>query len=88
MFVLETILTEGIAQLSYLVADTEVGIAAVIDPRTDAEIYEQLARKHGVSMTHIFETHIHADFVSGSRSLAARMGTARILLSFAARGVS
>ncbi len=41
MFVLETILTEGIAQLSYLVADTEVGIAAVIDPRTDAEIYEQ-----------------------------------------------
>ena len=81
MFVLESILTEGIAQLSYLVADTSIGTAAVIDPRTDVEIYEQLARKHGVSITHIFETHIHADFVSGSRSLAERIGTAKIYLS-------
>ncbi len=81
MFVLETILTEGIAQLSYLVADTELGVAAVIDPRSDVEIYEELARKHGVSITHIFETHIHADFVSGSRSLAERMGSAKIYLS-------
>jgi hydroxyacylglutathione hydrolase len=81
MFLLEPILTEGIAQLSYLIADTSSGIAAVIDPRTDVEIYEQLARKHGVSITHIFETHIHADFVSGSRSLADRTGTADIYLS-------
>ncbi|QEG43725.1 MBL fold metallo-hydrolase [Roseimaritima ulvae] len=81
MFVLEPILTDGIAQLSYLVADTATGQAAVIDPRTDVEIYEQLARKHGVAITHIFETHIHADFVSGSRSLAARVGTAEIYLS-------
>lgn len=81
MFILEPVLTEGIAQLSYLVADTEKGVAAVIDPRTDVEIYEQLARKHGVSITHIFETHIHADFVSGSRSLAERVGTANIYVS-------
>ncbi|MCA9152756.1 MAG: MBL fold metallo-hydrolase, partial [Planctomycetales bacterium] len=81
MFVQETVLTEGIAQLSYLVADTSSGKAAVIDPRTDVEIYEELARKHGVSITHIFETHIHADFVSGSRSLAERVGTAKIFLS-------
>ncbi len=81
MFVLEPIFTDGIAQLSYMVADTETGKAAVIDPRTDVEVYEQLARKHGVSITHIFETHIHADFVSGSRSLAARLGTAEIYLS-------
>jgi hydroxyacylglutathione hydrolase len=81
MFVLETILTEGIAQLSYFVADTETGTAVVIDPRTDVEIYEELARKHGVSITHIFETHIHADFVSGSLSLAERVGTAKIYIS-------
>ncbi|HQX48316.1 MAG TPA: MBL fold metallo-hydrolase [Planctomycetaceae bacterium] len=81
MFILESVLTDGIAQLSYLIGDTETGRAAVIDPRTDVEIYEQLARKHGVSITHIFETHIHADFVSGSRSLAARLGTADIWLS-------
>ncbi len=81
MFILEAVLTEGIAQLSYLVADTSAGHAAVIDPRTDVEIYEKLARKHGVSITHIFETHIHADFVSGSRSLSDRVGTAAIYVS-------
>ncbi len=81
MFILESVLTEGIAQLSYFLADTESGAAAVIDPRTDVDIYEQLSRKHGVAITHIFETHIHADFVSGSRSLADRLGTANIYLS-------
>jgi hydroxyacylglutathione hydrolase len=81
MFVLETVLTDGIAQLSYFLADTEAGIAAVIDPRTDVEVYEELARKHGVSITHIFELHIHADFVSGSRSLAERVGSAKIYYS-------
>ena len=81
MFVLEQILTDGIAQLSYLLCDTDLGCAAVIDPRTDVEIYETLARKHGVSITHILETHIHADFVSGSRSLSDLVGTARIWLS-------
>lgn len=81
MFILETVLTDGIAQLSYLVGDTATGKAAVIDPRTDVEVYEQLARKHGVAITHILETHIHADFVSGSRSLADRVGGADIWLS-------
>ncbi|MCM2374297.1 MBL fold metallo-hydrolase [Aporhodopirellula aestuarii] len=81
MFVLETVLTDGIAQLSYLVGDTGTGKAAVIDPRTDVEIYEELARKHGVSITHVFETHIHADFVSGARSLAQRVGTAKVFVS-------
>ncbi len=81
MFVFETVFTDGIAQLSYLLADTEKGCAAVIDPRTDVEVYEKLARKHGVVITHIFETHIHADFVSGSRSLANRVGTAEIWVS-------
>ncbi|MFG0262447.1 MAG: rhodanese-like domain-containing protein [Novipirellula sp. JB048] len=81
MFFLESILTDGIAQLSYMVGDTSTGRAAVIDPRTDVEIYPQLARKHGVSITQIFETHIHADFVSGIRSLADQVGTAKIYLS-------
>ena len=45
MFILETIQTDGIAQLSYLIGDTETGTAAVIDPRTDVELY---VRKLGV----------------------------------------
>ncbi len=81
MFILESLLTEGISQLSYLIADTGTGAAVVIDPRTDVEVYEHLARKHGVAITHIFETHIHADFISGSRSLAKRVGNANIFVS-------
>lgn len=93
MFVLETIHTEGIAQLSYLAGDTETGNAAVIDPRTDPEIYLKLARKHGLSITHIFETHIHADFESGSRTLEKLTGIANIYLSseqadYAFQGIS
>lgn len=75
--ILETILTDGIAQLSYLVGDDTRGTAAVIDPRTDVDVYLKLARKHGLTITHIFETHIHADFMSGSRELADRLGIDR-----------
>lgn len=72
--VLEQINTEGLAQLSYIVGDDKAGVAAVIDPRRDVDIYLQMARSLGVRITHILETHIHADFVSGSRELQARTG--------------
>jgi len=81
--VFETIPTEGISELSYLVGDDGPGIAAVIDPTTDVDRYIELARKKGVSITHIFETHIHADLVSGSRELCARLGSAKIFVSHA-----
>ena len=72
VLVLEQVNVEGIAQLSYLVGDDRV--AAVIDPRRDVDVYLQMARSvsHavglslGVRITHIIESHIHADFVSGS----------------------
>lgn len=70
----ERVLTEGIAQLSYLIGDDRSATAAVIDPRPDCEIYLELARKLGLGITHIFETHIHADFLSGARELADRLG--------------
>jgi hydroxyacylglutathione hydrolase len=72
--VLEQINTEGLAQLSYIVGDDKAGVAAVIDPRRDVDIYLQIARSRGVRITHILETHIHADFVSGSSELQARTG--------------
>ncbi|MFG0329042.1 MAG: rhodanese-like domain-containing protein [Phycisphaerales bacterium] len=64
----------GISQISYLIGDDSTGEAAVIDPRPDCEIYLRLSEKHGLSITHLFETHIHADFMSGARELAARLG--------------
>jgi hydroxyacylglutathione hydrolase len=79
--VFERIQTEGIAQLSYLVGDDSAGVAAVIDPRPDVDCYLELAREKQVSITHIFETHIHADLVSGARELCARAGTAMIFVS-------
>lgn len=72
--VLEQINVEGLAHLSYLVGDDKAGVAAVIDPRRDVDIYLQMARERGVRITHIIETHIHADFVSGSHELKARTG--------------
>lgn len=79
--VFERILTEGIAELSYLVGDDGKGIAAVFDPTPDVDKYVELARSKAVSITHIFETHIHADLVSGARELCARLGSAKIFLS-------
>ncbi len=79
--IFESIQTEGIAQLSYLLGDDEAGIAAVFDPRPDVDCYLQLAREKQVSITHIFETHIHVDFVSGARELCARAQSAKIYLS-------
>jgi hydroxyacylglutathione hydrolase len=72
--VLEQIKTPGLAQLSYIVGDDSAGVAAVIDPRRDVEIYLQRARELGLRLTHAIETHIHADFVSGTRELRDRLG--------------
>ena len=79
--IFECIQTDGIAQLSYLIGDDSEGVAAVFDPRADVDCYLQLAREKQVSITHIFETHIHVDFVSGARELCARVQSAKIYLS-------
>lgn len=72
MFRVETITTPGLAQNSYVIASG--GEAAVIDPRRDVEVYEEVAERAGVRITHVFETHSHADFVSGGPQLAAETG--------------
>lgn len=69
----EQILAEGVAQCSYLLGDTGSGTAAVVDPRPDCEIFVERAKALGLTITHVFETHIHADFLSGARELVARL---------------
>jgi hydroxyacylglutathione hydrolase len=76
--IFKTIQTEGIAELSYLLGDDDEGVGAIFDPRADVEIYVETAREAGLAITHIFETHIHADLVSGSRELCARLESAKI----------
>src|SRR5947208_5348973 len=80
--VFEAIQTEGLAEISYLIGDDEEGIAAVFDPRADVDVYLELARTKNVAITHIFETHIHADLVSGARELCSRVESARIYVSY------
>lgn len=79
--IFERIQTEGIAELSYLLGDDSVGVAAVFDPTADVDKYVMLAREKKVSITHIFETHIHADLVSGALELGARVGSAKVFCS-------
>lgn len=78
---LERIQTEGIAQLSYLIGDDSEGIAAVIDPRMDVDVYLDLAQQQRLTITHIFETHIHADLMSGSRELQHHAPGSKIYVS-------
>ena len=64
----------AIAQASYLVGCAEAGEAIVIDPNRDVQRYLDEAAREGLRITHVTETHIHADFLSGARELAARTG--------------
>ena len=65
---------KSLAQASYLIGCQKVGVAAVIDPKRDVDTYIDIAKQNNMKITHIFETHIHADFLSGSRELAALTG--------------
>ncbi|MGC2743771.1 MAG: rhodanese-like domain-containing protein, partial [Candidatus Angelobacter sp.] len=61
-----------LAHASYMLGSE--GEAAVVDPQRDVEIYLKAAHQQGLRIHHIFETHLHADFVSGHLELAKRTG--------------
>ena len=61
-----------LSHASYMIGSG--GEAAVFDPQRDVDIYLQAAQEQNLKIRHIFETHLHADFVSGHKELAARTG--------------
>src|SRR5690242_8532846 len=61
-----------LAHASYMLGSE--GEAAVVDPQRDVDIYLKAASERGLKIRHIFETHLHADFVSGHLELAQRTG--------------
>jgi len=71
---------EKLAQASYLVGCAATGEALVIDPMRDIRPYLKTATDNDLQITHVTETHIHADYVSGSRELAHATG-AQLYLS-------
>lgn len=70
----------GLAQYSYLIASE--GCAAVIDPIRDFDRYTDYLAAHSLTLTHILETHIHADFASGAPALAAATGAELALSAY------
>ena len=67
----EQITTPGLGCFSYAVGCPASSVMMVFDPRRDADIYLQIADKNGMRITHIFDTHVHADHISGSQQLQA-----------------
>lgn len=70
---------ESLAQASYLIGCQAKGEAIVIDAQRDVDVYLDIAKKNNLRITHVAETHIHADFLSGSRELAAITGATLFL---------
>ncbi|KPK62597.1 MAG: Zn-dependent hydrolase [Gemmatimonas sp. SG8_38_2] len=77
---LERFFDRKLAQASYLVGCGTTGEALVVDPNRDVEQYVKAAESEGLKITHVTETHIHADYVSGTRELAGKTG-AKVYLS-------
>ncbi|HEX2342162.1 MAG TPA: rhodanese-like domain-containing protein [Vicinamibacterales bacterium] len=65
---------KGLSQYSYAIGCVRAGVVAIVDPRRDVDVYLDFAAASKVRITHVVETHIHADFASGARELAARSG--------------
>jgi len=71
----EQFVDTGLGNSAYLVGSRETKQAALVDPLRDVDRYLAAAERLGVAITHVLDTHLHADFVSGARELAARAGT-------------
>ena len=69
-----------LAQASYLIGCQRTGESIVVDPNRDVQQYLDTAHREGLRVSHVTETHIHADFVSGARELARR-ADAQLILS-------
>lgn len=76
----QRIYDESLSQASYMIGDREAGEVIVIDPKRDIDTYLEVAEAQQLAITRVTETHIHADYLSGSRELAAA-ANAELLLS-------
>jgi len=73
--IFQQILNEEAGCLSYLVGCSQAGQAVIVDPARDrVDDYVAMARKKGLTISDIVETHVHADHVSGNQALAAKTG--------------
>lgn len=71
---------KSLAQASYVIGCQKTGEAIVIDAKRDIDTYLDIAKQNNLNITHVTETHIHADFLAGTREIAAVTG-AKMYLS-------
>ena len=69
-----TFFVEELSQSSYLIGCEKAGVCAVVDPERIVEPYLRAAGEKGMKITHVLQTHLHADFVAGHRELAEKAG--------------
>lgn len=62
---------QSLGHFSYVIGSEDAGVCAVVDPRRDVDVYLALAQEQGLRITQILETHVHNDYLSGARELAA-----------------
>jgi len=67
----EQISTPGLGCYSYAIGCPSGGVMVVVDPRRDIDVYLRIAAENGMRITHIFDTHVHADHISGAQDLRA-----------------
>lgn len=72
---------DHLAQNAYLIGCQQTGDAVIIDPERDVERYIEAAARENLTLVAVTETHVHADFLSGTRELAHRLPDIRVLLS-------
>ncbi len=82
--ILQQFYLKCLAHASYLIGDETSGVAAVVDPQREVQVYLDFAAEHGMRVEHVFLTHLHADFVAGHLELRERTG-ATIYLGRAAQ---
>ena len=83
---IEQFYLDGLGHQSYIIVDETSHLAAVVDPRRDSEIYLQAADAASARISHVFETHVHNDYLTGALELRDRTGAT--IISAASAGVA
>lgn len=74
MFNVEVVRAAELGNASFVVSDPDHGVGLVVDPLRDIDSYVAIAGDHNIRLTHALDTHLHNDYVSGCRELAAEVG--------------
>ena len=70
----EPFVDKGLGNSAYLIGSDHTKKGILIDPLRDVDQYLHAASERGIQLTHVLDTHLHADFVSGNREIASQTG--------------